>query len=562
MRTLTAPALVALLALALAPACGDMSSDGANPSFSDTSSWSQPDAYSPADTTSGWYDTAPMADTAVAPADTWTPPPPPEDEVDYDLRTPEAGGTYLYIPSAGLDALVVIDATTLAVHLVEVGVEPTLVRALPQDEGAIVLNHGSNDLSIVRPRGRGEFDVKTVDVLPDHNRMVLSPDGAWAFVWFDPSLGDGGGFGSLQDVSAVALTEGEEVVYNLVVGFRPTEVQFSAMGQLALFFCENGISGVRLAELTSDTFLPPVAVDDNPFRKPVDREIAVTPDGTLAVVRDLVASPRLTLVDLQAHSLRQLDLPDWPTDLDMTPDGTRVVVPMKATEQVALVQVPEAFTWVAPAPDPEAPEDPEATPPANPFVTIAYTGARFGSAELTADGTRALLYTTDTGTSAIGMVDTASGAVFVQPLAKEVRSVLVSLDGRMAALLHRKASGADPALAGVEAYSLLDLDTGFTKIETVDHAVDKVIFTDDSRELFVLMPDPSGAEHAVHRVSTRTFAVIPYATPDAPVYVGALPSIHKVAIALDNPTGWITLIDTDNGNVDQVNCFELNSFIK
>ena len=557
MRSLT-PLAALLLLTHLASACGADDSMGASPSFSDTSSWSSTDAASPADTWSGSYDTSATAD-AATPNDTWTPPPPPEDEVDYDLRTPEAGGTYLYIPSAGLDALVVIDATTLAVHLVEVGVEPALVRALPQDRGAVVLNAGSGDVSIVRPRGRGEFDVRTLDVLPDHNRMVLSPDGAWAFVWFDPTAGDIGGFGSLQDVSAVALGEGEEVVYNLAVGFRPTEVHFTALGQVALFFCENGISGVRLAALDADTFLPPVAVDENPFRKPIDREIAVTPDGKLAVVRDLVATPRLTLVDLEVHGLRHLALPDWPSDLDMTPDGKKVVVPMKAIEQVALVQVPEAFTWVAPEPDPA---DPEAEPPANPFVTLAFTGARFGSAELTADGTRALLFTTESGTSAIGMVDTTSGVAVTQPLAKEVTSVLVSLDGQMAALLHRRSSGTDPALLGVEAYTLLDLDSGFAKIETVGHAVSKVIFTDDSAELFVLMPDPGGTEHLVHRVSTRSFAVTPYATPDAPVFVGAMPSIHKVAIALDNPTGWITLIDTATGAVDQVNSFELNSFIK
>ncbi|PKN57922.1 MAG: hypothetical protein CVU56_08435 [Deltaproteobacteria bacterium HGW-Deltaproteobacteria-14] len=556
MRTPTWPIPLALLALSVGACGADAASSNAG-AF-DTNSWNSPDAAS-SDTSSAsdtWTpnDTAGSSD-AVA-SDTYIPPPPVETEEDFDLRTPEAGGSYLYIPSAGLDALVVVDATNLAVHLVEVGVEPTLVRALPDDRGAVVLNSGSYDISIVRPLERGEFAVKTVDVLADHNRMVLSPDGDWAFVWFDPTAG-GGGFGSLQDVSAVRLVPGAEVVYNLAVGYRPTEVHFTASGTLALFFCENGISGVRLAELDGDAFLPPVAVDANPFQKPSDREIKVTPSGDMAVVRDLVVAPRLTLVGLQDHSIRTLDLPDWPSDLDMTPDGGRVVVPMKTTEQVAIVQVPEAFMWEAPAP-----ADENATVPDNPFVTLSFTGSHFGSTVLTADGARALLYTTDPGTQAIGMVDVASGEIGVQPLAKEVTSVLVSLDGRMAALLHRKTSGSDASLLDVEAYSLLDLDSGFSKIVTVDNPVKKVIFTDDSRELFVLMPDLYGADHLVHRVSTRSFAVIPYATPDAPVFVGAMPSIHKVAIALNNPTGWITLIDTEDNSVDQVNSFELNSFIE
>lgn len=548
----------ALLALAAAGCGADSAGDA---SFSDTNGWYTPDAVSSADTsasdTSTWTPTDTSTSSDAVANDTYIPPPKVEEEQDFDLRTPEAGGSYLYIPSAGLDALVVVDATNLAVHLVEVGVEPTLVRALPNDHGAVVLNSGSYDVSIVRPVARGEFAVKTVDVLPDHNHMVLSPDGEWAFLWFDPDLGGTGGFGSLQDVSAVHLVPGEEVVYNLAVGYRPTDVVFTASGTIALFFCENGISGVRLANLDGDIFLPPVAVDQNPFQKPVDREIKVTPDGEMAVVRDLVVSPRLTLVGLQDHTIRVLDLPDWPSDLDMTPDGGTVVVPMKTTEQVAIVKVPEAFTWEAPVP-----EDENATVPDNPFVTLSYTGAHFGSTVMTADGSRALLYTTDAGTQAIGMVDVATGQVGVQPLAKEVTNVLVSLDGRMAALLHRKSSGADPSIAGVEAYSLLDLDSGFSKIVTVDNPVDKVIFTDDSLELFVLMPDDYGTDHLVHRVSTRSFAVIPYTTPDAPIFVGAMPTIHKVAIALDNPTGWITLIDTETDAVDQVNSFELNSFIE
>ena len=84
----------------------------------------------------------------------------------------------------------------------------------------------------------------------------------------------------------------------------------------------------------------------------------------------------------------------------------------------------------------------------------------------------------------------------------------------------------------------------------------------DARELFALMPGSSGGRGLVHRVSTTSFAVIDYETPMAPVYVGAMPAVSKVAIALDDPSGWITFVDTDDGQVSQVNSFELNSFIR
>ena len=51
-------------------------------------------------------------------------------------------------------------------------------------------------------------------------------------------------------------------------------------------------------------------------------------------------------------------------------------------------------------------------------------------------------------------------------------------------------------------------------------------------------------------------------TPDAPTYIGVLDEAGKAAVMLDNPTGWITFIDTDTGDIDQVNSFELNSFIQ
>lgn len=554
-RTLAGAASLVSLTLSLlaVSACGADDADGAAAPWTgaDTSSWTS-DTNAPSD---AW-----SSSDAAAPADTTPPPPPPEDPRDFDLRTPEAGGTWLYIPSAGLDALVVVDATNLAVHLVEVGVEPALVRALPDDGGAVVLNRGTADVSIVRPRARGDFDVTTLDVLPGHNRLVLSPDGAWAFAWFDPTLD---GSGALQDVSAVRLNEGEEAVYNLAVGYRPTDVHFTAEGGVALFFCENGISGVVLDGLDADTFLPPIAVADDPFLKPVDREVVVTPDGAYAVVRDLVAPPRLTLVDLGTGARATLALLDWPSDLDMTPDGAQVIVPMKETQQVALVSVPDAFTWVPEDPD-ETPDGEGDEPPAapdNPHVAYAFTGAGFGSSALTADASRALLFTTD-GTMAIGMLDLAAAQVFIQPVAKAIDAALVSDDGTMAALIHSKQSGAEPSLVGVEAYSLLHLDSGFVKIMTVDHAIERAIFTADASELFVLMPDPVGASHDVHRVATASFAVTPYRTPYAPVYAGALPSLDKVAISLDNPTGWIVFVDTATDAVDHVNSFELNSFIR
>ncbi len=499
-------------------------------------------------------------------------PPPAEEELDFDLRTPEAGGTFLYIPSAALDALVVVDASRMDVHLVDVGLVPTIVRALPNDEGAIVLNEGSSDVSIVRPnfddiatRALDDvepFLVETHDVLAGSNALVLSPDADFAFSFFDPSsvASDDESYGSLQDVAVLRLDAPE--VFHLAVGFRPRDILF-ADNSLAFIVCDNGLSKVDLDTLDSDAFVPPIPTSDDPFRAPNDREILLTSDGAAAIVRDL-GTLDLVHVDLETRTLNHLPLPDYASDLDLTADGKHVLVPMRARNELAIIDIPDAFLWAPPASgdhDTEDPENAENADLTNPFVTLVPTGAAFGSTLMTDDGRHALLYTTSPGVLAIGMLDLESKAVVIQPTSKEIEAVIASPDAKMAALLHRTRSGAGD-LSDRPAYSLLDLASGYMKLVLTPNPLSTVTFTRDGAELFALIPDPTGIAHEAHRVSSRTFAVTAYSLPDRPVFVGAMPGVSKVAIALDNPTGWITFIDTETDELLQLNSFELNSFIE
>ncbi|MBL8787702.1 MAG: hypothetical protein JNJ59_22555, partial [Deltaproteobacteria bacterium] len=338
--------LVALLA-----ACGD----DAGASFSDVGNWQDvtSDTASPTDTNVGgdtWVDPGP---------DTTPPPPPPEEEVDFDLRTPEAGQTFLYIPSAALDALVIVDARSLDVHLVEVGLVPTVVRALPGDLGAVVLNEGSSDVSIVRPLPAvggvapdPAFSVETVQVLAGANRLELAPDGSFAFAWYASPRGATFASGSLQDVTAVDVAVGREVAWNLAVGLRPSEILFADQDRLALIVCDNGVSGIRLEALDRDVFLPPIPTSPDAFETPLDREIVPSPDGRYAYVRSLNRQA-LGRVDLQTGELSLLPLPDYASDLELTADGLTAVVPLKNTQRVAVIAVADAFTWTAPEPEPE-----------------------------------------------------------------------------------------------------------------------------------------------------------------------------------------------------------------
>jgi hypothetical protein len=532
-----------ITALAL-PACGDAAAEmSASAPGDDDGQWPGADAGNGTSAPGGGDDGAE--------------PPPPENELDFDLRTPEAGERYLFVPSASLDALIAVDGRDLRVHLVEVGLSPTIVRALPGQGGAVVLNEGSSDLTIVRYDAEAPdpgFSADTLPVADGANRLELSPDGAWAFAWHDARVASAGtsDAATLQDVTAVRLTPGDEAAFNLAVGYQPTGVQFADEDRLALIACDNGLSVVDLDTLDGDVFLPPIPTTADVFRPMLERELVPTPDGGSVVVRDLQYAELLWL-DLATRERHRLALPDFPSDLDLTPDGERLLVPLRARAQVAIVEVPEAFLWAPP---------PDAQPvPDNPHVRFVPSGGPFGSLALTAGGEGALLYTTQAGVSAVGLLDLEGGEVTLLPLVKEVEAVSVAPTGAVAALQLRKGSGTG-AIRDREAYALLDLASGYVKVVATESRATMFSFTRDGSELFALLPDPLGARHAVHRVSSATFATRTYPVPDAPTFVGSMPQISKMAISLDNPTGWITFVDTETDEVTQLNSFELNGFIR
>jgi len=546
----------AILLTALASAgCDAESPGGASGGFEigDNSGWYGP----PAADAGAWTDSG----GAAAAADAGPAPPPPEQDQDFDLRTPEAGETQLFIPSAALDALVVVDGEDLTVSLVEVGARPILVRALPHDAGAVVVNAGTSDVSIVRrdEAAKGGYRVITLDVPPHENQLVLSPDGTWAFAWYqaqDDAPGEGGAdpVGALQDVSAIRLTAGDEAVFNLSVGLRPSGVRFAGEGQIAFFLCDDGLSVVDLTTLDGDAFLLPIPVHDDPFALPNDREVVITPDGTLAVVRDLDRK-ELTLVDVTTNTRRVLALPDWPSDLDMTPDGARVLVPFRTNQEVAVLDIPEAFDF-------EPAEGALDGLTDNPGAQVVFTGHPFGAVELSDDGARALLYTTIPGTLALGYLDVAEATVGVRPLPKEVQSVHLAPGGSTAILIHRRASGLHLPESQSDGYTVLDIDSGYAKLVLTPFEPQTPVFSADGEAVFLPIPDPWNVDSEVHRVSTTQYAVTAYPMPAKPIYIGLLPSAGRAAVMLDDPTGWITLIDTASGALDQVNSFELNSFIQ
>src|SRR5262245_45021576 len=80
---------------------------------------------------------------------------PPEIEERREYQAPRAGGRFVYVANPKRDVVAVIDSTTLGIRSVEAGDTPTYMTTLPGRDVALVVNVGSNDVTILRSDAAG-----------------------------------------------------------------------------------------------------------------------------------------------------------------------------------------------------------------------------------------------------------------------------------------------------------------------------------------------------------------------------------------------------------------------
>lgn len=163
---------------------------------------------------------------------------PAEMELSFEFELPHAGERYVYAVNPESDSVAVIDATSLAIHGVEAGDEPTFLQTLAGSDSAIVLNVRSSDATLIRTSD-GSSTAVSVPVQVGANAIAVAPDGKHAVVYFDSNSRGAGASGSFQDISVLFLEEGEERAEAMTVGFRPSAVSFSADGKRAFVVTER-----------------------------------------------------------------------------------------------------------------------------------------------------------------------------------------------------------------------------------------------------------------------------------------------------------------------------------
>jgi hypothetical protein len=492
------------------------------------------------------------------------PPPPLPDEVEtaLDLGLPQASKNYVYATNPEAGKVVIIHAETLTIRTVEAGVRPTYLKTLANTDDAIVLNAGSDDATVIRSPAAPR--THTVPVVRGANSIGVTPDGAHAVAWFDSEApGATPGSGSFQDVTVIALADGNDQTVDMTVGFRPRAVMFSADSTKAYVVTEDGVSILDFADVDAggSNIAPLVTLGPDVDQQAAD--VAVTPDGRYALAREPGASD-LRLVDLRDGRVRSLDVATIPgvkessaavevNDLDLAPNGAFALAVLRNQRAVLRIPVPGGFDDKG-------------------EITIAViAGEIIGSAAIAPTSDRALVYTTAKDEERITVLDLdVGGDVRTVALRKSIRAVAIAPDGETALIVHDKLPGSpdeagldpDVSIDRAHGYSVLRLDTGAVKLQVTKTAPGAFTLVPDSSFLFMLFRDDGAGVRAVHQVAMDSFLVTPFPLGSPPISVGAVPASMRVFVNQEHPDGRITFIDWISGDARTVTGYELNSTIR
>ena len=467
-----------------------------------------------------------------------------EDETTERRLRPAATPRAVYIANADRDTVTRVDVATLAVRTAPVGARPGAVRTTPDERRVVVLNLGSDSVSLL---DADTLEGPEVGIRPHLNTLELDPTGRWAVAAYsadadedaDPDAPEADGAQSYNEVSFVRIDDGSH--HPRVVGFAPRAVQFTPDGAQAVFVSdawlalvdltgdEPGLTRVRIA---SDTVTPPAA-----------EEVLVTPDGRYAFVRQYGVDT-LKLVDLSAGTVTDLAVGANPTDLDLTPDGARAIAVCRTASELCLYDTadPTAPAVVVPLPRDEI----------------------FGSIAVSADGSQALLYSTATGRARYGtwpVGDTDPDAVVVRSLVKAVHGVSLSVDGGTALVVH------DDSSAGASSDSPFRDHWALTVLSLTDHFANPLRL---AAEPFAFATTADGRSGAFLMRGEAWLEVIDFETlltDEVPLrsearHLGVVPNGRTLWASQVHELGRISFYDIDAGDLSTITGFELNAGIE
>lgn len=495
---------------------------------------------------------------------------PPETKVESNYESPVATGNLVWIanPTSGLVAY--IDAATFVVQTVEAGDGPTYLAAVPDptDDVAIVINALSQNATLLRNH-MGTLSATTFPSTASANSWAISNSGRWALAWTnatvisntDPTQG-------YQDIAVLDLS-GARAPITLSVGYRPSQIAFSADESKAFAVTQDGISVVDLLGGTQPTVTANVAlsapvaagtlegggaplpdgsadgsaqdagnlqslINDGGGPSTATPDVSFTPDGAYALIRTDGAAA-ITVVSLADGSSTAVPLPSPPTDLDMSPDGTFALAVLRDDSAVVTLPIPAIF------------DNPTA------LTTTTIPGEVIGRAIVTQKvaGTQlALLFTTAAPIDRLTVLTLGASPTYrTVELHDPVYAVFPTADARNAVVLHTVTP--DPA-AGVEgAFSIVPIAADLpAKIVGVPAPATAVALSPSSDHALISVSDPSTMTYGLYMGLLPSLQVISYPLASPPIAVGIVAGASRGYVAQNYSEGRITFVDLGTEDCD------------
>jgi DNA-binding beta-propeller fold protein YncE len=469
----------------------------------------------------------------------------PEDEDDFLLLEPAVTDAYVFVANPERNTVTRIEVPSLEVITVGVGENPTSMQTTIDYTKAVTFNAGSNTLSVIDAE---TLDVTDVGVRPNLNTLALSPDGVWAVAYHDADVdpadepsSDPGGVESFNEISIVDTDTYES--YDMVVGLNPKDVVFTPDGKLALVVSDESVTQLDLTG--SEPASTMIYVTDDLLDPPVAEEVALTPDGTYAFVRQFGADA-IVVVDLVAGTTGSVPVGFNPTDLDLTPDGSHAVVVSRGAKQL----------WIFDT------SDPFATPSVLDWTTQVNPDTVLGSLLLTPDGSTGILYTNATLQDSYVTWDVGSGTFVQRPLVKPVQSIGIAPTGSSMLVFHTydDVEGADTDDPYYHHWAITLVSLSDFRQNPLKLAAEPTAYAHSSDGLFGFFI--MDGEKYLEALDYTSLLAEDVSLKSLPEFVGALPDSPYAYVSQQHNLGRISFYDTTDSSLQTITGFELNSEIE
>ena len=459
---------------------------------------------------------------------------PSEEEDGFFGMAPAPAPTFVFVANPDRDTVTRIGVPELDVLTAPVGDMPEWVTTTPDYLYAVTYNGGSEDLSILPS---DTLEETRVELRPNLDTVELSPDGAWAVAYNAIGVEDEGsnaGATSVKEASFVHVTSASHTA--MALGFQPRDVAFTEDAATAVVL---GDAWLGVVDLTADPLGIELVEIGDEVDPPQTEELVLDPAGNYALLRQRDAA-KLVLVDLVDLSALDIPVGSGPTDLDLTPDGTKAIAVARGAGEL----------WLYDLADPTA--EPEVIPtPASEVL---------GSIAFTSEEGPALLFSTATGVSRFTSWDPATGEFDLHPLPKPVKSVGVDPTGQTALVLHDEEDSADmdPSYEGLHGVTMVELSSFRANDYALPAEPIGFAHSDDGAHGYFIME----GEGFLEVLDYSSLLIDEVELKSDPVFVGTLPDTNWAYASQEHDLGRISFYDPDTDELKTITGFELNAGIE